>query len=577
MDYLAIDTETTGFDWWAEDYAFEATTSDFGSDAHYFLKNRDELDRLEARMNKADVWIFHNAAFDIHFLNKAGFDLDWLLEEKTIHDTSLLARIVVPSEEAKYSYKLKTLSTLLLGDGADDEEKTLKKIMKGLGLIQREDQQSMPPGAYLTVYESGAQGADALINYARKDTRLTYDLYHTLVERMNDNDRQAFDLETMVMPHIIRMEHYGIGVDQSKAIELQQEYTKRQADAHTRLSAHTNRDDFNPDSNDQVAEVLIAAGVPLTALTESGQIRVDKWALEKFAGHPAVDALLDLRTASKFLSTYIEPMAQVTRIHPSIWQIGARTHRMSCSRPNMQNIPARTGPEVRELLVPREDHAFVVCDYGQIEPRILAFYMNDPEFIALVNEGKLYEVMGESIYGTADQTTWPVTRQALKNGTLALTYGAGGPKLASTIGGGMTADEGRAWAKQIRGFLGPKYRELTDRVKFAVKTRGYVKTMFGRRLYVPKDRDYTGLNYLIQGSAAEIMKLGLVAAAEATEGIAWPVLPVHDELIVECKAEDAEGVRDLVREAMTGVVPENEKLTLVVSDAICYQSWGEAK
>ncbi len=571
MDIVAVDTETTGFEWWGEDYAFLATVSDFEKDELYPM---DKFDELRDRLERADALIFHNAAFDLHFLAKTPhFDLDELLD-MDIHDTALLARIVVPSEEAKFQYGLKHLSNLLLGDESDEDEREVKRVMKKLGLVQREDQKSSPPGAYLAVYED-PEGREVLERYALKDTRLTYDLYHTLMERATDADMAGYDLERRVLPHIVRMEDHGISVDQSKAISLQREYNDRRADAHTRLARHTNREDFNPDSNDQVAEILIAAGVPLTQTTDTGQIRVDKWALERYEGHPAVDALLDLRTADKFLSTYIDPLCEVSRVHPSIWQIGARTHRMSCSNPNMQNVPVRSGTEVRALFVPGAGRAFVVCDYGQIEPRILAYYMNDPKFTDLVNEGHLYEFMGEQIYGTDDQSKWKVSRQNLKNGTLALTYGAGGPRLAATIGGGMTPDEGRDLARRIKKVLGPKYAVLTQRVKQAVETRGYIKTMYGRRLYVPRDRSYTGLNYLIQGSAAEVMKLGLANTADALEGLdAFPVLPVHDELLVECVATEAENVRDIVVESMTGVTDEFE---LVVSNAICHGSWAEAK
>lgn len=248
---------------------------------------------------------------------------------------------------------------------------------------------------------------------------------------------------------------------------------------------------------------------------------------------------------------------------------------MSCSNPNMQNIPVRAGSAVRELFVPREGCAFVVSDYSQIEPRILAYYMNDPTLKEVLDNGDIYALLGERIYGTSDPAGWAVSRFALKSGYLAMTYGAGGPKIASTIGGGMTADEGRALARDLKKALGPNYQILNKRIRQQVEGHGCVTTMGRRVQYVPRDKSYVGLNALIQGSAADIMKQGLILTAEALEPVGgYPLLVIHDEIVSEVPLGTEDQALELQNAAM---IAATDLLTLKVEGKVCYNSYAEGK
>ena len=576
---LALDTETDGFEWYGEHRPFVATVSDCDRDYLYLMCDHplhpgvdaitDRHD-LRAAVLNADGLILHNAPFDIHMLVADGlFELEELLALE-IHDTSVLARIVLPDEEVQWQYGLKHLTTLLVDSEAGASEVAVKEAMFGLGLTKRADQKNVPDYAYRRVWE---HFPDLLETYALADTRSTYDLFYTLLERATEHDLLCYELERAVLPEIVRMEDRGIKLDPARVAQLHSEYEVQAQDALAVLQEH--HLDFNPDSNDQVAEMLIGAGVPLSDLTDSGQIRVDKWVLERHTGHPLVDALLTYRMYAKFLSTYIGPMMGKEVIHPGIWQIGARTGRMSSSNPNMQNIPVRSGPEVRSVLVPRDDYAFVVADYASIELRVLAYYMASPTFTQIVLEGSPFHWLGEQLFGTDQEAAWPIPRQALKNGFYALLYGAGGPKLASTIGGGMSAQEGRDFAKQIKGVLGAPYRKLNRRVQDQIEQIGYVRTLSGRTQWVPKDRAYTGLNYLIQGSAADIMKWGLINTAEALRHVGgYVLLPVHDELVCEVPADIAPSTPALIKQAM---IAATDKILLDVGVSICAKNYSEAK
>lgn len=569
---LAVDSETDGLAWYDGKRPFIATASDY--DRNYLFKMDDPIDvaALRKAILDADELLFHNAAFDIHHLVAFGVvTLDEVfLVGKIVHDTDLLARVVLGADNGPFG--LKHLATEHIDAAAADEEKAMREVMVSMGLIKKADQKRMEDGAY---HKAWLAYPDVVEKYALKDTRYTYDLFHLLMDKATPQDLECYDLERSAMPHVIRMEHRGVALDPSLVNKLRDEYTQEVSDQQAFLCHAADDPDFNPDSNQQVAELLLSKGVPLTQTTDTGDLRVDKWALERFKGNPIVDMVLAERTNSKFLSTYIGPMVDREVVHANVWQIGARTGRMSYSNPNLQNLPVRGGSELREMFVPRDGYAFVVADYSSIELRLLAYYMGDDRLWDIINTGDPFLWLGEQIYGTPDQDKWPVKRSPLKNGFYALTYGAGGPKLAQTIGGGMTDDEGRALAKNIKGTLGKPYYTLNRRIKAQVNQAGYVRTLAKRTQYCPPGKDYLGLNKLIQGSAADIMKQGLVNVAEGLYPIGGhPLLLVHDELLAEVPL----GVEDKGLLAVTrGMVTATEAFPLVVEGKVLYNNYGEGK
>ncbi|MCW0193375.1 MAG: DNA polymerase [Rhodococcus sp.] len=566
---IALDTETTGLNWYDGDYPFLATISDYDRDFLYRL----DADREDLRRDilNADEIIFHNASFDIHMLVSSGVVTMEEILSKTIHDTDLLARCVLGADNGPFG--LKHLATELIDAEAASSEDAVKEAMVSMGLIKKVSQKKSPPGSYHKVWESYK---DILEKYALKDTRYTYDLYYVLRDKANKDALTVYELERRAMPAIVKMEHRGVCVDCHKVTELSSRWNSEATAQLESLEAMNGYEEINFDSNEQVADFLARQGVSLTQLTDTGQIRVDKWALEKYKDdHPAVATLLEYRTNTKFLSTYIDPLTDREEVHPNFWQIGARTGRMSCSNPNMQNIPVRSGPEVREIFVPREGHVFAVADYSSIELRLLDYYMADENFHRIIEDGDPFLWLGEQVYGTNDQSKWKVKRSPLKNGFYAFTYGAGGPKLATTIGGGMTPNEGRALAQRIKSALGPSYKALNNRIRKQIQDVGYLVTLGRRVQYVNPDKSYVGLNALIQGSAADIMKWGLANADEALAAIGGrPVLVVHDEIVAEVPSEKADEGLAALRAAMASAT---DKVNLKVKGVICVNNYGEAK
>ena len=577
---IALDTETTGFQWHGEDRPCLATVSDYDRDWLYYLPLSedddvpDQQDQLRAAILEADALIFHNATFDILMLVAAGVvSLDEILD-KEIHDTEILARVVNSREP---NYRLKSLAAKYVDAAAADEQDAVKDVLVSMGLIRKPDQRSIPDGAY---YQAWRSAPTVLEEYAIKDTRITYDLFYALRERASEDDLRVYEMERSLIPIFAHMEYWGIGIDEDRVADLLGLHTVEWELSRERLHEYNDNEPFDPNSRDELLPYLEGLGINLTAKTDSGEIRVDKGVLARYTDEPGVQELLDYRAHEKLLTTYLRPLHGSDVAHPRFIQIGAWTGRMSCRTPNFQNIPVRSGPEMRSMIVPRHGNVFAVADFSSIELRILAYYMNDDGLWDIINNGDPFIWLGSEIYGTTDIEQWPTTRQALKNGFYAMTYGAGGPKLAQTIGGGMTAEEGRELRKAMENALGPAYSTLWRRIRKAVTGRGYVKTLLGRTQYVPKDKAYVGLNALIQGSSADIMKVAMARTAKNLEPVgAFPILVVHDELVVETPTDRGDKTLDILMDSMVSagdIVPDG-KLPLAVDGTIAYNNYGEAK
>lgn len=571
---VAFDTETDGLEWFDDRRPFLATASDYDRD-YLFQMPADNAGLRDALLEAGEL-IFHNASFDAHMLVAAGVVSLEEMVGLTLHDTDLLARVVFGKDEVE-SYRLKSLATALVDPKAGDSEKVVKEAMVELKLIRSADQHYLPNGVYKLVHDAMPE---VLETYALKDTRYTYDLFHALLAVATPDQLVCYEMERTLLPTIIRMEHTGIALDRTRASELRAVYSERKSILEAALLEHNAGERLNWDSAADTVALFEKHGVTITEKTPTGQPKTDKWTLEKYTHIPVVADLLEYRNTTKFLSTYIGPMCDRDTVHPSFMQIGAWTGRQSCMRPNMQNIPSRSGPEMRTMIVPREGHYFAVADYSSIELRLLAYYMNDENLWAIIEEGDPFLWLGERIYGTDDQSKWPVTRSNLKNGFYAMTYGAGGPKLASTIGGGMTDDEGRALRKSMVAALGPRYTALTRRIEQQIKAKGYVTTLGRRVQKVPRDRSYIGLNALIQGSASDILKTGLIRADQALRDLgAYPVLTVHDEIVAEVPILVADDCLEEMQAAMASAsdLAKQGKLVLKASGVVCQHHYGEAK
>lgn len=314
-------------------------------------------------------------------------------------------------------------------------------------------------------------------------------------------------------------------------------------------------------SNDQVGRALAAAGVEIDAWTAGGAAAVDKATLKRYRSmypHAAdlIDALLWCRKGEKIIGSYLETFLRLRCdgdiVHYTINTMRARTHRQSITDPAMQTFD-REEPAVRGAWVPREGHAFITIDASQIEARLAAIVSGDRRMIADFRrcdaEGLSFfvelasQIYGESVSKKDPRYSWT------KNATYAQIYGSGLSTAAVTAG--VSEEQMRPSYEGFRN-LYPGIGRMSRRIISQAKQspRPGVKTMMGRTLLTNRGKEYALVDYLIQGSAAEILKMGLVKLDAAGYG-PYLRLPIHDEVLAEVPREHAEEALRQMTEILT--------------------------
>jgi DNA polymerase-1 len=583
MNVVAFDTETRGLDWWDPDHrAFLITWADENGSYYADENDKKAINRFKRAIAKADIVVGHNLPFDVHQVRRTfGFDP---IKDKEIHDTANMSRVLFPegqSKGAQGGHGLKNLAVHFLASDAKDPEKHIEEMGKSIGL-----RTIRKTNAYYLVYRAYP---DVMIEYALADAQYTYELFFKFMGYLEQPDnarlKNVYDLEAQVQPILIQAEERGLATDQDAVQKLKAEYSKAREDVYEALAPILGTQALGGEGSEQaLTDALLAAGVPLTKTTKDGKLSTDKFVLEEFATeYPFLDDLLEYRKLEYFLTYYIGMAEGNEVIHTSFGQIAAWTGRMSARRPNMQNLPKRAGKEVRSIIVPRPGHAFVVYDYEGIEVRLLAYYLADPGFREKVANGDPHSWMATNIWGGVEEdyakgSVKELThRSPAKNILFAITYGAGGPRVRNMLRSAnfpSSIEDAKAIISKIKRSL-PNYFRLNSRIKKKIEQVGYVNTLFGRKQIVNKDKAYVGLNALIQGGAADIMKQGIVNIWNATNHLdAVPVLFVHDEVVVEVPVENAHECAKLMEVAMCSAADIDPPLA--VSGSIVTTSYADA-
>lgn len=307
--------------------------------------------------------------------------------------------------------------------------------------------------------------------------------------------------------------------------------------------------------------------------------------------HPAVEKLLAYRQLAKLKSTYCDGLVAAIgddmRIHSTFNQVETRTGRISSLEPNLQNIPVRSeeGKRLRKYFTAEKGCVLCDADYSQIELRVLASVANDGNMIRAFESGEdIHTATAAQVFGLPKDMITPLLRSRAKAVNFGIVYGIGAFSLAKDIG--VTRKEADAY---IKGYLAayPGVAAYMDKVISDAKENGYVTTLFGRRRYLPELKSSNHMlkafgervarNAPIQGTAADIIKIAMIRVyrrlkEELPE--ARLILQVHDELIVECKAEQAQRAMEILSCEMSASASLAVKL---VADAAFGATWYEAK
>lgn len=461
---------------------------------------------------------------------------------------------------------------------------------------------------------------DEVATYSALDAEWTWKLYLKYADKLKiDGLVGIFSLEMDVLEVICNMELRGANIDVEELsklkVSLEEQLEATKADIY-RYAGKA----FNINSVPEKQKILFSPkkdggrGLKPKVMTPAGQKReeegiastvsdfsVSEPALQAFAGKDdLVDSLIQYSDLNKLLTTYVIPYlgGDITRtlagkskivakkslllngkIHTDFVQYGAETGRFSSRNPNLQNVPAPhtfNGKAIRNLFVAPEDHSLVVADYSQIEPRVIASFSQD----RIMCEAYMN---GEDIYTTIGNTMG-VDRKAGKVLVLSLAYGVGPDKISTSIGCTL------AEAKELLDEFSRKFPSVS-RYKRQVISESkrhapvpYASTLLRRRRYLPDLRspeiwkrsraERQAFNTVIQGSAADLMKLAMIRAHKMIPEEAGLILTVHDELVTITPSAIAEQTAEAIRQAMEGINALNIPL---LADVKIVSRWGEAK
>lgn len=518
-----------------------------GPDAPVQLPLDEVLARLKPWLEDATrPKVGQNIKYDTHVLANHGIQVAGY-----VFDTMLESYVL----EAHRSHSLEALADRVLGrKGLSYED------LCGKGAHQI-------PFAQVEV----AKAAE----YSCEDSDMCLQVHLALMPRLEAEDKLKFVYEQLEMPVsqlLARIERTGVLIDasrlQAQSAELGQRMVAAEQAAHEMAGQP-----FNMGSPKQIGEILFnRLGLPVVKRTATGAPSTDEEVLEKLsADFPLPAKILEYRALSKLKSTYTDKLPlmvnpQTGRVHTTYAQAVAVTGRLSSNEPNLQNIPIRTaeGRRVREAFIAPPGHRIVSADYSQIELRIMAHISEDPGLLRAFQEGQdVHRATAAEVFGGSVDSVTPEQRRYAKTINFGLIYGMGAFGLAQSLGIEQKAAKDYI-DRYFTRFAG--VRTYMDDTKQFAKAKGYVETVFGRRLWLPEINSGNGprrsgaerqaINAPMQGTAADLIKLAMIAVQQALDEQnkrTRIVMQVHDELVFEVPEDELDWVRAEVPTLMAGV------------------------
>jgi DNA polymerase-1 len=436
---------------------------------------------------------------------------------------------------------------------------------------------------------------DQAAPYAAEDADVTLRLHGTLWPQLQSTGRLAEVYETIeqpLLPVLGRMEERGVLVDANLLGELSAEFAEKMAVVEIEAHQVAGRS-FNLSSPKQLQEILFEElKLPIIRKTPKGQPSTAEDVLAELAPDYALPQLiLDFRSLSKLKSTYTDKLpnqifAKTGRIHTSYHQAVAATGRLSSSDPNLQNIPIRTqeGRRIRQAFTAPDDFVLLAADYSQIELRIMAHISGDKGLLtAFADDRDIHQATAAEVFDVALDDVTSDLRRSAKAINFGLIYGMSAFGLARQLG------ISRAQAQDYVNLYFARYpgvKAYMDATRAQAQEKGYVETVFGRRLYLPEinarqapRRQYaerSAINAPMQGTAADIIKKAMIAVdtwLQEEKVDARLIMQVHDELVLEVRRDQADQVKARIIELMNGAAHLEAPLKVDVGVG---NNWDEA-
>ena len=579
-DLFCFDTETTSLDYMQAEvvgvsFAVEPGEAAYVPLAHPYTGAPEQLDRdavlatLKPLLEDPErPKVGQNLKYDMnvlanHGIALAGVRFDTMLESYVLDSTAT-------------RHDMDSLALKYLGERTIKYEEVAGKGAKQLSFDQVPVENAAP--------------------YAAEDADITLRLHRELWPRLQKIEPLATlfrEIELPLVPVLSRMERTGVCVDRELLSRQSGELAQKMAELEARAHEAAGQP-FNIGSPKQIQAILFEElELPVLQKTPKGQPSTAESVLEELAlEHELPRLILEHRAVSKLKSTYTDALPHrinpsTGRVHTSYHQAVASTGRLSSTEPNLQNIPIRTaeGRRIRQAFVPEKGYVLLAADYSQIELRIMAHLSGDEGLRKAFEErADIHRATAAEVFGAKSQEdVTDEQRRSAKAVNFGLIYGMSAFGLARQLG--IPRDEAQGYIDRYFERF-PGVRRYMEETRERARERGYVETVFGRRLYLPEinvqnqqRRQYaerTAINAPMQGTAADIIKRAMLALHDWLAGEQPParmIMQVHDELVFEVREGALDEVRGRVTELMQGAAELDVPLEVSAGSGL---NWDEA-
>ena len=578
-DLFAFDTETTSLNYTDAEivgvsFAIEQGKAAYVPLAHDYPDVAEQLNResilnsLKPLLENPDkAKLGQNLKYDANVLANYNIELQGIA-----HDT-MLESYVFNSTATKHN--MDDLAKKYLGVETIHYEDIAGKGVKQIGFAEVPIEQASP--------------------YAAEDADITLRLHQTLSAKLKSQPaltKLYHEIEIPLIPVLSRIERNGVLIDSAmlaqQSLELANHIIALEQHAHD-LAGQV----FNLGSPKQIQEILYEQQkLPVLKKTPKGQPSTAESVLQELAiDYPLPKLILEYRSLSKLKSTYTDKLPQQVndktgRVHTSYHQAVAATGRLSCSDPNLQNIPIRSaeGRKIRQAFIAPTGHKIIAADYSQIELRIMAHLSADEGLLTAFSNGvDIHSATAAEVFDVAvDQVTTDLRRSA-KAINFGLIYGMSAFGLAQQLG--LSRSQAQSYIDLYFARY-PGVKNYMDNIRELAKEQGYVETLFGRRLYLPEiksrnaaRRQYaerTAINAPMQGTAADIIKIAMLNTQQwlqDNKSSNKMIMQVHDELVFEVAEQQLDDFSNAIRDIMCSAAQLDVPL---IVDIGVGDNWDEA-
>ena len=432
--------------------------------------------------------------------------------------------------------------------------------------------------------------------YAAEDADITLRLHNIIwakLKEIPELKNLLIDVEVPLACVLSRMEQEGVLIDSQRLSQQSQDLAARIAELEKEVHEEAG-EPFNLGSTKQLQHILFEKmSLPIIKKTPKGAPSTSEDVLQELAlEYPLPKKIMEYRGLTKLKNTYTDKLPKMInhrtgRVHTSYHQAITATGRLSSTDPNLQNIPIRNeeGRRVRQAFVPRKGNKFVAADYSQIELRIMAHLSGDKGLLDAFAHGKdIHKATASEVFGVPLDEVTTEQRRSAKAINFGLIYGMSAFGLAKQLN--IPRNEAQKYM-DLYFERYPGVLEYMDSTRESAKEKGYVETVFGRRLYLPdikasngarrKGAERAAINAPMQGTAADIIKMAMIKVDDwisknAADDVTM-MMQVHDELVFEIKEDKVDSYVKTINTLMESAATLNVPL---VVEAGVGENWDEA-